>query len=201
MKARTLVFALFLGLLAQNALAKPPHAPHAPHAAPPPPPHAAHAAPPPPPHIAPPHGPHAAPPHVAPPPPHAPHAVPPHLAGYAPHAPHAPHMLPHIKGINDELLWAASLERQINALQIDSQSKANEHAATQRFRDERRGLELNKKILQAYLLHTQDEAQRQNLLVQLQQTEQALHANRIAEREVRDNAELQRLDAVYRALW
>ncbi len=175
MKFHTLVFALFLGLLTQNALAKPPHAT---------PPHLAGSSQ------------YATPPHLAggya-----AQSAVPPHLAGYAPHL---MHQLPHIKGINDELFLAASLDKQIKALQIDSQSKANERKATQKLRDERHSLELDKKVLQARLLHAQDEAQRQSLLTQLHQNELKISNNRIAEREIKDRAELQRLDAVYKAL-
>ena len=161
MKFHTLVFALFLGLLAQNALAKPPH---------------------------------DTPPHLAG---SSQYATPPHLAGYTPHQ---MHQLPHIKGINDEIFLAASLEKQIKALQIDSQSKASERKATQKLSDERHGLELDKKVLQARLLRAQDEAQRQSLLTQLHQNELKLSNNRIAEREIKDKAELQRLDAVYKAL-
>ena len=155
---KLLVLALFVGLLAQNALAKPPH-----ERASETPPHLANG---------------------------YQNAMPPHLAHKD---------LPHIKGINDEIFLAASLEKQIKALQIDSDSRASERKNSQKFRDERHKLELEKKILQARLLHAQD-AQRQDLLTKLYQNEQALSKNKVAEREFKDKQELQRVESIYKAL-
>ena len=181
-----LALPLFAGFLAQNALAAPP----APETPPAPPPHLANPANP------------ANPATPAPPPKPAAAPLLPHNA-----APIPPHLMPagmrdapHIKGIHQEIFLGASLEKQISALQIDSDSKARERANSQKFRDERHKLELEKKILQVKLLHATDEKARQDLLSELYQSEQAIMRNKFSERELKDQEEIQRLDAVYKAL-
>lgn len=111
--------------------------------------------------------------------------------------------LPHIKGIAPEIFASASVDSQIKALQIEAKSRNNLHKATQRFRDEREKLELEKKILQTRLHHAKaqnDEAKTKDLLNQIRQNEQAIDKNKLEESVWRAKEELELKDALYKEL-
>ena len=124
---------------------------------------------------------------------------PPHEARFAPLGAE----LPRIKGIAPEIFANASKEAQIRALQIEEKSRNELHKATQRFRDEREKLELEKKILQVRLHHAKaqnDEATTKDLLNQIHQNEQALDKNKLEESVWRAKEELELKDALYKEL-
>lgn len=109
--------------------------------------------------------------------------------------------LPFIKDISPEIFANAGLEKQIKALQIDSEAKAAVRKNTQKYRDEREKLELQKRILQAKLHDAKDdENARKAVFDDIIKNEQALSKNRLNEREVADKANLQRVDNIYKAL-
>ena len=120
---------------------------------------------------------------------------PPHEARFAPLGAE----LPRIKGIAPEIFANASKEAQIRALQIEEKSRNELHKATQRFRDEREKLELEKKILQVRLHYAQGD-EKQNLLNQLYKIEQSITTNRLNERNLRDKEELKRVENIYKEL-
>ena len=107
--------------------------------------------------------------------------------------------LPRIKGIAPEIFANASKEAQIRALQIEEKSRNELHKATQSFRDEREKLELEKKILQVRIYHSQGD-EKQNLLNQLYKIEQSITTNRLNERNLRDKEELKRVENIYKEL-
>ncbi|MGX2983911.1 hypothetical protein ACWIWK_00300 [Helicobacter sp. 23-1048] len=122
-----------------------------------------------------------------------------HEAGFAPLGAE----LPRIKGIAPEIFANASKEAQIRALQIEAKLHNSLHKATQRFRDEREKLELEKKILQVRLHHAKaqnDEATTKDLLNQIHQNEQALDKNKLEESVWRAKEELELKDALYKEL-
>ena len=124
---------------------------------------------------------------------------PPHEAGFAPLGAE----LPHIKGIAPEIFANASKEAQIRALEIEADLRKATHKATQKFKDEREKLELNKRILQVKLYHAKaksDEKLTKDLLRDIYQNEQALSKNKIAERELRDSEELKRVEKIYKEI-
>lgn len=142
-------------------------------------------------------------------------AKPPHEPNFAPHEhshekPHkgahgflAQDELPHIKGIAPEIFASADESAQIKAVQIEADSRQNLRKNTQKFKDEREKLELNKRILQVKLYHAKtksDEKLTKDLLAQIYQNEQALSKNKIAERELRDNEEFKRVEKIYKEL-
>ena len=165
-KAFLVAFVLMSGLLAQNALAKPPHEPN-----------------------------------------FAPHE---HLHEKAHEKPHKgargtfpQDELPHIKGIAPEIFASADEKAQIKALQIEADSRQDTRKSTQKFKDEREKLELNRHILQVKLYHAKaksDEKLTKDLLRDIYQNEQALSKNKIAERELRDSEELKRVEKIYKEL-
>lgn len=111
--------------------------------------------------------------------------------------------LPHIKGIAPEIFANASEEAQIRALQIEVDLRNEKHKATQKYRDEREKLELQKRILQVKYYHAKakdDATSAQNLLNQIYQNEQSLSLNRLAERESHDKYEAQRIERIYNEL-
>lgn len=111
--------------------------------------------------------------------------------------------LPHIKGISPEIFMNASENAQIKALQIEANSRESLRKATQKFKDERDKLELEKKTLQIKLYHAKaqnDEKQTSALLSQIYQNEQALTKNKFAERELRDKEEFKRVEQIYKEL-
>lgn len=111
--------------------------------------------------------------------------------------------LPHIKGISPEIFMNASENAQIKALQIEANSRESLRKATQKFKDERDKLELEKKTLQVRLYHAKaqnHEKQTSALLTQIYQNEQALTKNKFAERELRDTEELKRVEQIYKEL-
>ncbi len=111
--------------------------------------------------------------------------------------------LPHIKGIAPEIFANANEQVQIKALQIESDSKESLHKATQKYRDEREKLELQKRVLQVKYYHakTKDDAtSAQNLLNQIYQNEQSLSLNRLSERELHDKYEAQMIERIYTEL-
>ncbi|MGX2971179.1 hypothetical protein [Helicobacter sp. T3_23-1059] len=120
---------------------------------------------------------------------------PPHEAGFTPLGAE----LPRIKGIAPEIFANASKEAQIRALQIEDKSRNELHKATQRFRDEREKLELDKRILQVKLYHAQGD-EKQNLLNQLYNIEQSITTNRLNERNLRDKEELKTNEKIYNEL-
>lgn len=120
---------------------------------------------------------------------------PPHEAGFAPLGA----KLPHIKGIAPEIFANASKEAQIRALQIEADSRQATRKSTQKFKDEREKLELEKKILQVRIYHAQGD-EKQNLLNQLYKIEQSITANRLNERNLRDKDELKRVENIYKEL-
>lgn len=118
-------------------------------------------------------------------------------------APLAQGELPHIKGIAPEIFANASEQAQIKALQIESDSKESLHKATQKYRDERDKLELQKRILQVRLHHTKagnDTQATQRLLDEIFKNEQALTKNNQDERELRDKQEAQKIEHIYTEL-
>lgn len=125
---------------------------------------------------------------------------------HAKHAPNTPHFvpqgnLPFIKDISPEIFANAGLEKQIKALQIDADAKTAARKNTQKYRDERDKLELQKRILQAKLHDARDdEAARKAVFEDIIKNEQALTKNRLNEREVADKANLQRVENIYKAL-
>lgn len=118
-----------------------------------------------------------------------------HEAGFAPLGAE----LPHIKGIAPEIFANASVDSQIKALQIEAKSRNDLHKATQKFRDEREKLELEKKILQVRIYHAQGD-EKQNLLNQLYKIEQSITANRLNERNLHDKEELKTNEKIYNEL-
>ena len=111
--------------------------------------------------------------------------------------------LPHIKGIAPEIFANASVDSQIKALQIEAKSRNNLHKATQKFRDEREKLELEKKILQTRLHHAKaqnDEAKTKDLLNQIHQNEQNIDKNKLEESVWRAKDELKRVENIYKEL-
>ena len=112
-------------------------------------------------------------------------------------APLAQGELPHIKGIAPEIFANASEQAQIKALQIESESRESLHKATQTYRDEREKLELQKRILQVRLHHAKAT---QSLLDEIFQNEQATTKNNLAERELRDKQEAQKIERIYNEL-
>lgn len=111
--------------------------------------------------------------------------------------------LPHIKGIAPEIFANASEQAQIKALQIESDSRDSLHKATQKYRDERDKLELQKRILQVRLHHAKagNETQAtQRLLDEIFKNEQALTKNNQDERELRDKQEAQKIERIYTEL-
>ena len=120
---------------------------------------------------------------------------PPHEARFAPLGAE----LPRIKGIAPEIFANASKEAQIRALQIEEKSRNELHKATQRFRDEREKLELEKKILQVRLHYAQGD-EKQNLLNQLYKIEQSITTNRLNERNLRDKEEIKTNEKIYNEL-
>ena len=124
---------------------------------------------------------------------------PPHGAGFAPLGTE----LPRIKGIAPEIFASADEKAQIKALQIEADSRQTLRKNTQKFKDEREKLELNKRILQVKLYHAKaksDEKLTKDLLRDIYQNEQALSKNKIAERELRDSEELKRVEKIYKEL-
>ena len=107
--------------------------------------------------------------------------------------------MPHIKGIAPEIFANASVDSQIKALQIEAKSRNDLHKATQKFRDEREKLELEKKILQVRIYHAQGD-EKQNLLNQLYKIEQSITANRLNERNLHDKEELKTNEKIYNEL-
>lgn len=107
--------------------------------------------------------------------------------------------LPHIKGVAPEIFANASVDSQIKALQIEAKSRNDLHKATQKFRDEREKLELEKKILQVRIYHAQGD-EKQNLLNQLYKIEQSITANRLNERNLHDKEELKTNEKIYNEL-
>ncbi len=129
-------------------------------------------------------------------------------ANAKPHDLHPPHEarlstlgaeLPRIKGIAPEIFANASKEAQIRALQIEEKSRNDLHKATQRFRDERDKLELDKRILQVKLYHAQGD-EKQNLLDTFRKNEQALAKNKLEEKHFRDKEELKTNEKIYNEL-
>ena len=120
---------------------------------------------------------------------------PPHEARFAPLGAE----LPRIKGIAPEIFANASKEAQIRALQIEEKSRNEVNKATQRFRDEREKLELEKKILQVRLHYAQGD-EKQNLLNQLYKIEQSITTNRLNERNLRDKEEIKTNEKIYNEL-
>lgn len=111
--------------------------------------------------------------------------------------------LPRIKGIAPEIFANASEEAQIRALQIEANMRDERHKATQKYRDEREKLELQKRILQVKYYHAKaknDATSAQTLLNQIYQNEQSLSLNRLAERESRDKYEAQKIERIYNEL-
>lgn len=111
--------------------------------------------------------------------------------------------LPHIKGISPAIFMSASESAQIKALQIEANSRESLRKATQKFKDERDKLELEKKTLQVKFHHAKaknDEKQADALLSQIYQNEQALTKNKFAERELHDKEELKRVEQIYKEL-
>ena len=91
--------------------------------------------------------------------------------------------LPRIKGIAPEIFANASEDAQIRALQIEADMRDERHKATQKYRDEREKLELQKRILQVRLHHAKaknDATGAQTLLNQIYQNEQSLSLNRLS---------------------
>ena len=118
-------------------------------------------------------------------------------------APLAQGELPHIKGIAPEIFANASEQAQIKALQIESESRESLHKPTQKYRDEREKLELQKRILQVRLHHAKaknDATGAQTLLNQIYQNEQSLSLNRLSQRESRDKYEAQKIERIYNEL-
>ena len=107
--------------------------------------------------------------------------------------------LPRIKGIAPEIFANASKEAQIRALQIEEKSRNELHKATQSFRDEREKLELEKKILQVRIYHSQGD-EKQNLLDTFRKNEQALAKNKLEEKHFRDKEELKTNEKIYNEL-
>ena len=120
---------------------------------------------------------------------------PPHEAGFAPLGAE----LPHIKGVAPEIFANASKEAQIRALQIEADSRQTLRKNTQKFKDERDKLELEKKILQLRIYHAQGD-EKQNLLNQLYKIEQSITTNRLNERNLRDKEELKTNEKIYNEL-
>ena len=111
--------------------------------------------------------------------------------------------LPHIKGIAPEIFANASEDAQIRALQIEADMRDERHKATQKYRDEREKLELQKRILQVRLHHAKaknDATGAQTLLNQIYQNEQSLSLNRLSQRESRDKYEAQKIERIYNEL-
>lgn len=111
--------------------------------------------------------------------------------------------LPHIKGIAPEIFANASEEAQIRALQIEVDLRNEKHKATQKYRDERDKLELQKRILQVRLHHANagnDTQATQRLLDEIFKNEQAITKNNQDERELRDKQEAQRIERIYTEL-
>lgn len=118
-------------------------------------------------------------------------------------APLAQAELPHIKGIATEIFANASEQAQIKTLQIESDSKESLHKATQKYRDERDKLELQKRILQVRLHHAKagnDTQAAQRLLDEIFKNEQAIVRNNQDERELRDKQEAQKIERIYTEL-
>lgn len=118
-------------------------------------------------------------------------------------APLAQGELPHIKGIAPEIFANASEQAQIKALQIEVDFRESLHKATQKYRDERDKLELQKRILQVRLHHAKagnDTQTTQRLLDEIFKNEQALTKNNQDERELRDKQEAQRIERIYTEL-
>ena len=129
-----------------------------------------------------------------------PHDKPPHELGFAQPTQTE---LPHIKGIAPEIFANASEDAQIRALQIEADMRDERHKATQKYRDEREKLELQKRILQVRLHHAKaknDATGAQTLLNQIYQNEQSLSLNRLSQRESRDKYEAQKIERIYNEL-
>lgn len=143
-----LAFVLLGGLLAQNALAKPPHNPH-----------------------------------------------------FNTTNPHKANHLPQIKDIAYEIFVSASEDKQIKALQIEADYREKMRKNTQKLRDERHKLELEKKILQVKFHHAKDdEKQVQTLLTQIHKNEEALFANHQSQKALHDKLIQQKIEDIYKAL-
>lgn len=118
-------------------------------------------------------------------------------------APLAQGELPHIKGIAPEIFANASEQAQIKALQIEVDFRESLHKATQKYRDERDKLELQKRILQVRIHHAKagnDTQATQRLLDEIFKNEQALTKNNQDERELRDKQEAQKIERIYTEL-
>ena len=131
-----------------------------------------------------------------------PHDKPPHEPRFAQPAPIQTE-LPRIKGIAPEIFANASEEAQIRALQIEVDMRDERHKATQKYRDERDKLELQKRVLQVKYYHAKaknDTEGAQTLLNQIYQNEQSLSLNRLSERELRNKYEAQSIEHIYNEL-
>ena len=120
---------------------------------------------------------------------------PPHETGFAPLGAE----LPRIKGIAPEIFENASVDSQIKALQIEAKLRNSLHKATQKFRDEREKLELEKKILQVRLHHAKAQND-ETTTKELYKIEQSITTNRLNERNLRDKEELQTRERIYNEL-
>ena len=130
-----------------------------------------------------------------------PHDKPPHELRFAQPTPMQTE-LPRIKGIAPEIFANASEDAQ-RALQIEADMRDERHKATQKYRDERDRLELQKRILQVRLHHAKaknDATGAQTLLNQIYENEQSLSLNRLSQRESRDKYEAQKIERIYNEL-
>lgn len=111
--------------------------------------------------------------------------------------------LPQIKDIPYSVFVNASEDKQIKALQIEANYKEKIRKATQKYRDEREKLELEKSILQVKFYNAKienNQPQSQDLIIKIHGYEQELLYNRQDEKNLHDKLNTQRIQEIYNTL-